>query len=572
MNPGFLLPYREGGNGTVFRSSRWTIFALLSILISACVPPPSPAQMVAGSPQGTGAGTQTAASPAPAAGPSQTPEQPGTDGVLNPPEGPVSGGLDANGLPVRQPGELIYAIGAEPETLLPLVGQDEASRLVNRFIYSSLLTYDEQARVVCDLCADWAGSPDGRTWTFTLRQGVRFHDGRPLTTRDVAFTYQVVNEIAGGLPDLDSMSVEGAHIIRFTLTAPASTFPAHLWFSILPAHIWEGLPFEAWGRQPAARSPVGSGPWRFSAYLPGQEIRLVANPDYYHGRPQIERIRLWIYPGGPELVAATAGGAVDLLFPKADQEQTLREQMGDRIRWYEFEGQRLEFLAVNHFHEALVDLRVRQAIAHALDRSELARIAYGPRARVLDAPIRPSSWAYVEPETHYPHNPQRARQLLEQAGRAGVQLRLLVNDDATARALADRMAQDLAAVGLDLQVQTVGLPELALRVNEGDFDLVLASREFGPEPDAIAELLESGRNVLGYGHPEVDEMLAQARATTEMAVRKAAYARVQQVAAADLPVIWLFTPTVIAGLSPRVEQVVLSPLGPVQPWKWSVRG
>lgn len=547
---------------------RMVILTALLMTLAACTPPASPADVVGGAsraPQQGAAAPDAAEDRMPGDAP---PGDAATDGGA---AGQPSAGFDSDGLPMHGPDELIYGIQAAPASLLPLIANDPANSLIAQFIYSDLLVYDEQLQPVCDLCESFAATEQGRVWTFVLRPGIRFHDGAPLTARDVDFTYRAAHQLRG-LPQLEQVEVLDDLTIRFTLRTPAAAFPMELWLPILPAHIWAALPVTEWGSIPQARQPVGSGPWQFSAYMPGQEIWLDANPMYYQDGPGVKRIRLWIYGERTRLLAAFAAGRIDVLAPTPEEEEALRGQTGEEIQWYEYETMQVEFIGVNHNHPALSDVRVRQAIAAALDRPALARAIYGERAQVIDGPIPPASWAYAEPRSRHAYDPARARRLLAQARQRSLQLRLIALDDPVRRAMAEQIVQALQAVGMTVQAEYLTQEQILQRMSDGDFDLVLASRELTIDPDSISVLVESGRNPFGYGNPEVDERMADARTAANDDTRRADYARIQQIAAEDVPVIWLFSPRLTVAIHSRVVHMALSPLGPVKAWEWRVAG
>lgn len=474
------------------------------------------------------------------------------------------------------------------------------------FIYDTLLWKDSTGRELPWLAESYEASADGTTYTFRLRDGVRWHDGRPLTADDVAFTYRYFTEqdlspqvIISPIPVITDVAATDKRTVRFRLSQPAATF---LGFSgagavpIVPQHIWSKVSDAATASDPAML--VGSGPYRLKSYSPGEGSYLyTANDDFFLGRPYVARIEN--RPVSDELEALLAGELDEAGASGARPEALAPFRDNPEYRSLRFPpGSSLQSLYWNIAKGgALADPRFRRACARAIDREDLVQRLFGGNGT-------PGSPGWVPPEhpfhvdvEQYPFDPGAANQQLDAAGyrrgaggirrdRSGrpLSFTLLATSSGSggsgggAPPVLDLLVTSLRRVGVQLTPQVLDKPTFNKRVIGGDAEMsVIASG--GMNSDIASDYLrlvyssqtKITQHAQGYANPEVDRLAAEQLRTLDEARRKEICAELQRTIAADLPVLplfypdsttivrtaafqpWYVTPGGVAGTVPTVE-------------------
>ena len=469
----------------------------------------------------------------------------------------------------------------EQFTRSPLHPRARASAM--RWMFSSLLKFDEDINLVGDLAQSWERSADGRTLTFHLRPEAVWHDGRPVTSDDVLFSAALLqrptayfrNTLHLSTGEPVQFAAPDAHTVTATTPRPYAALPAYLtgtWaslFLIVPRHV-----VEREGEAGFEASPVGSGPFSFGEITTDGHAILNANPRYFGGAPKVERAVLRMFPVNDERIEAFKRGELDVVVAPGR-----RFGKDDAAR---YDG-RLESIpsnqivqfALNNQHPILKSVKVRQAIARAVDRAEMVRQVEGPEALPAYGPVGPTSWAYEPDVEKHAYDPELARRLLAEEGWApaadGVMTRgaerlafsvVYVPDawNVDYPGFAEHMRQSLAAVGIELTVKAVeywsGMKSAWRNHDFGAFmyhdtfynepDLYwswhssMPKRPEGPASDAPAGLPQYGYGVTGYDNAQVDELVVAARETVDPAERKALLSRVQKILAEEVASFWLF--------------------------------
>ncbi len=357
-------------------------------------------------------------------------------------------------------------------------------------IFQPLVTYEVNtcSDIVGGLAARWEPSPDWKTWTIELRSDVRWHDGVPVTSADDAYTVALLNHpdvLAYGAAPVDSIEILDSLRFRVHLDRP-SDWPLSAWTVVYPSHLLKDLDpaevyeWEFWTR------PVGNGPFRYVRHVPETMVELDANPDYYLGRPSIDRVQIKFTSGGQGQsgVMELLAGNVDLVRGLSPiQAGMLREE--PRLNSY-YVYQALSVWLIWNFTDPLFsDLRVRQALAHATNRTELQRVLGFPDG----VPVTDGVFFLCDPQNiqvaePYASDPERAQKLLAEAGwqdsdgdgvldRDGepFAFTLLLNSDAVTAAT---FVQDqLRRIGIDMQLQTLDWSLVNARFDAGDFESII---------------------------------------------------------------------------------------------------
>jgi peptide/nickel transport system substrate-binding protein len=455
----------------------------------------------------------------------------------------------------------------ELDNLNPILTTELFVSDVCQLLYSGLIDYDDHGEPIPDVAlvvpsrGNGGISADGKTITYHLRHGVTFSDGVALTSADVRFTWQQImnpnNNASTRYPydDVASLDTPDPYSVVVHLKTPLSPFVGYFMRngslgSILPKHLLDT--YADLNHIPFNLSPVGSGPFTIASYEPGVLLLLRANPRYWRGRPKLTTIEYHIVPNQNTLYTQVAGHEIDFYFDAPEvQYALLKATPGVRVTARP--NQSFEHVSFNCGRPPLDDVRVRQAIAYAIDWKKLADTVYLGLGEPGMADIAPSSWAYDPSVLPYPFDPDRARALLAQAGwkpnadgmlaKDGVPLSLTITTVAgvTSRAKAEeRIQQDLRHIGIDLGVHnaqanmlfaTYGLGGMFAR---GKFDIGLYAWSYTvPEPDDTQTLgpdqvPPDGQNYTFCKDALIGQYQKGARTSYDRAVRRAYLVKLQR--------------------------------------------
>ncbi|MBI4255479.1 MAG: ABC transporter substrate-binding protein [Candidatus Rokubacteria bacterium] len=485
-------------------------------------------------------------------------------------------------------GTLVLSYHPEPVTLTTIGTTAVPTALVASKIFESLLAYEWGMKPVPSLAESWLVSADGLAWTFRLRRGVRFHDGKPMTSADVKFSVeQVIRPLHArgrtNFRDLKSIETPDDHTVVFHLGAPQAFFlsvfqPTEV--PILPKHLLEKA--ADFKKSPFNNAPVGTGPFKLTEWARGSHLVLSKNPDYWKpGRPYLDRLVYKVIPDGGARVAALETGEVDLAPAGAVPEPEIGRlaklpHLTTSDRGYEALGP-IVWLELNLRDKILGDVRVRRALAHAIDRGVVANTIWFGVGKPATGPISSGQPFYHAGVTAYPYDPARAERLLDEAGyrrgAGGVRFELtqdfLPYGENWVR-LAEYLKQQLGKVGIRVTTRASDLSGWLRRIyTDWDFQLTstfsnnYADPAIGVERTYISGNIKKGvpfTNSMNYVNPEVDALFAQAGREMNPAARAQLYRRVQELLVNDLPVIWLMEMPTVSVVNRRVQDLFVGPI------------
>lgn len=483
--------------------------------------------------------------------------------------------LAASCAPARVPeqGVVVMALESSPTTLDPRIGTSEVTAHVYELMFNSLLSRDAKFQFAPDLAESWE-NPDPLTYRFHLRRGVRFHDGRELTSEDVKFTLDSLADLPtakkGSFSKLKRVIAADRYTVVCQLSEPYLEFLTNLVrpaIGIVPA-----------GAGPDFfQHPVGTGPYRLLEFLPERELRLQAFEGYFEGAPQVKLLRFRIIPDDTTRALELERGSVDLALNSVPGDMLLRLQSRPHLRLESAPGIRYQYLAFNLEHPPLSNVKVRQAIAYALDRDSIIRHLYRNFARKASSILPPAHWAY-EPNTRtYEYDAARARTLLDEAGfperrqgAAGSRFSIAYTSSPAAENIqqAEIIQSNLRDVGIDVKIRTFELATVLADVRRGTFD-VYSLRWVGANlfTDIFSFVFHSrsipplGANRGRYRSPTVDQLLDQANQTADLTARKEIFSSVQRIVAEDLPYVSLWYPDNVVVYNRRLGNIRLIPAG-----------
>lgn len=461
---------------------------------------------------------------------------------------------------------------------------------VTEVIFGRLIGYDSQGKLIPEQAESWSVSPDNLVYTIKLRPGLTFSDGSPLTAEDVTFTLTVLYDptydgefditpaaIAGGADykagkadNVSGLKVIDPQTIEVTTTQPGAQTLALIGGPILSkAHYGQGY---ARGKLDALRAlggqPLGAGSYVFDKYIPGQEVRFHANPNYFRGKPAVENFIYRITSDATKLQLFQTGETdYDGFSVSQDNIDTLQSLGFAAINLYgSSDYSMIEF---NPKDPLLKDPRVRHALTYGLDRQTLVTVVYQGYGQVATQPVAPISWAYaaegVEP---FAYDPAKAAALLDEAGwKPGpdgirvkdgqrLSLRLLAVKSLFNDALIPIAKESWAKIGVDLVPEVSDFNALLAKRKSGNYNLAtfrtpgLNDPHAGVE-DFLSETGEVGR--LGYHNAEVDRLILEGNSTLDPEKRKPIYLKLYQALAEDPPVIFLAYRKILSATDGRVE-------------------
>lgn len=472
----------------------------------------------------------------------------------------------------RDPRTLVFLIESSPTNLDPRVGTDGQSEHIDELIFDGLVTKDASFRFTPALAQSWE-QPDPDTYVFHLRSGVHFHNGRPLTARDVVWTINsmrssvVITPKANTYAAIQSVEARDPLTVVIHLTHPDNFLLTNLStgaIGIVP----EGSGREFW------RHPVGTGPFRFISQQIDQDVVIERNPQSWSVQPKIERVRFRVIPDPITEALELEKGAGDLAINSLPMDALATLATRPDLEITQVGGTQIQYLAFNLRDPILSDVRVRQAIAFAINRKLIIDTLLRGHAQPAVSLLPVSHWAWTGDVARYGYDPQRAEQLLDDAGHArgagGVRFHITMktSTDEDTRLLAAVLQQQLAKVGIALDLRSYEFATFYSDVTRGAFQLYSLRWIGGNEqPDifsyafSTARFSPKGANRGHYSNPRLDALLDDAAMTNDNARRRTDYVEAQQILARDLPAINLWYKDTIVVHNRRVTHVVPTPSG-----------
>ena len=457
----------------------------------------------------------------------------------------------------RDSSTIVMALDNSPTNLDPRIGTDAMSERIGGLLFDALVQKDEHFRMQPWLATSWT-QPDPLTWIFHLRTGVHFTNGQPLTAEDVVFT---INSLVDGSL-LTSKAGAFTNVLHAETHDPATAVihmrhpDASLLFNLSDGLF--GVVPRGSGKD-FGRNPIGSGPFRFVSAAQDKDVLVERNPSYWAGPPHLERIDFQVIPDAVTVALELEKGSADIASNQLTLDMIHALEHRPNLVTETGPGSPVMYLNFNVTRGPLSHIRVRQAIACAIDRQAIIHAVWRDQAHLADTLLPASHWAAAPPELVYPHDPVRARALLDADGffpdAKGVRLRLemKISTDETTRLLAEILQQQLREVGIALTLRSSEFGTFYSDVTAGRFEMY-ALRWIGSneDPDIFHYAFGSDRtppkggNRGHYFNPHLDELLASAADTppgpSAEATRRQSFLEVQRILSTELPAIPLWYP------------------------------
>lgn len=471
-------------------------------------------------------------------------------------------------------GTIVWGSIGDAKVLNPLLVSDSASSDIVGLVYDSLIEIDPHTLEQKPKMAErWEISKDGLTYTFYLRKGIKFHDGRELTARDVKFTFDAFKDPRTNAPNqadvqnLREVEIVDDHTVKFRLTKADCSFLLVTGMGILPSHLFAGIDVNT---APFNVKPVGSGPFKFKEWIPDDRIVVTAFDEYYRGRPYLDRIIYKVVPDNTVLTEQLFTGEVDVTGIEFDQ--VARFKAAQHISVHEYDTLAYGYMGYNLNHEFFRDPKVRGAISHAVDKKNIIDEVFFGFGREANVPMAPISWAF-NPNIKTPaYDVGLAKKLLAEAGfkdenRNGIidkngrdfSFTLMTNKGNKQREKIAVIIQDrLKKVGIDVRVQYLEWPTFVDKVSSKNFDAIILGWSLGIDPDA-SSIWHSEKakefNFISYHNPAVNKILDEALVVhgCRKEDRKALYWNFQEEVAKDNPYLFLYYTKAVVGVNKKFD-------------------
>jgi len=474
----------------------------------------------------------------------------------------------------------------DASNLIPHISSDSASHEITDLVYNGLVRYNKDLVIEGVLADSWDISEDGLTITFHLRKDVKWHDGVPFTADDVMFTYKTMIDpktptaYSGDFLLVKKAEVVDKHTFRVTYNKPFAPALISWSIGILPSHLLAGKDIT---KSSLARSPIGTGPYKFKEWKTGEKIVLESNRYYFEGRPYIDKYVYRIIPDSATMFLELKAGGIDWmgLTPLQHKRQTDDSKIKKNFNKFKYLSFSYTYLGFNLLDQKFKDKRIREAINYTIDKQELIDGVLMGLGVVADGPYKPDMWAYSQNVKKYPYNSEKARELLKEAGwvdkdRDGIlekggkkfEFTILTNQGNDMRKkTAEIIQRRLKDVGISVKIRIVEWAAFLKEfVHTKKFEALILGWNIPQDPD-LYDVWHSSKtgpdelNHISFKNAEVDRLLIKARETFSQEERKNYYFKIQEILAEEQPYVFLYIPEALPIIHSRFRGIKPAPAG-----------
>lgn len=440
-------------------------------------------------------------------------------------------------------GNIVVAESDDPQNINPLYVVDQTSFDIQQALYSPFFEIVKGKLFYGNgLLESVTANSDSSVFTLKLKSNLKWHDDQPITADDIVFTMNTLIDKNQNVPYQSYGYIDGKAVttkkvdnLTATITLPKSSagFLGGLsQIYCIPKHIYQNV--GNIGKSGLNNNPIGSGPYKFKSYTPGQSFVVQRFDDYFDGKPHLETVTFKIVKNASTADASLASGDINARLISSTEYDTVNQS--GKVNIYSYDSGRVNALSFNQNKSALQDVRVRQAIAYALNKEELTQFAFVSNqfASPAYSVFTPDTSFYDANLTKYDNDTGKAKQLLQQAGKASLKLNILyISTDKTMESEATYIKQKLAQVGIDLELYPLDESTYKTKIKDmssTDFDLLLHYYTLGEEPSLYADIM-SGNSRSNYSHvkdSELDALWLKGNSTSDTAARGKIYDEIQK--------------------------------------------
>jgi peptide/nickel transport system substrate-binding protein len=471
---------------------------------------------------------------------------------------------------------LVIGLESSPANLDPRYATDANSYRLTQILFNTLLKLDPHFNPVPDLIERW-DNPNEITYIFHLRKGVQFHDGSELTSKDVKYTFDTIlnpffkSPHKGAFEKIKSIETLDRYTVRFILKEPFAPFLINLAImGIVPEHAAEksGDKF--------SNQPLGTGPFKLTEFLPDEKIILKANTDYFEGKPKLNGIVFKIVPDSTVRLLELSQGSIHLLQNDIPPDLFPFLEKRDNLKIIKEGGTTYSYLGFNLKDAVLKNIKVREAIAHAIDKEAIIRYILKGFVTSASGILSPHNWAYEGNVKIFEYNKTKALRLLDEAGfkdpdgdgpETRFKLTFKTSTDRLRKRIAEIIQEQLREVGIGIDIRSHEWGTLFSDIKSGNFQMYSLSWVGITDPDMLYYIFHSsnippkGANRGEYVNQRLDKLAGEGRATLNISRRKKVYSEIQKILAEDIPYVSLWYTTNVAVMNKSVHGFVVCPAG-----------
>jgi len=459
---------------------------------------------------------------------------------------------------------LVIALMTSPTNLDSRVGADNASGRMFDLIHSGLIKVTPNFDYAPDVAEKWE-TPDDRTIVFHLNPNARFQNGQPVKAADVKWTYDsmmdpnFVTSKRSGYAAVDHIETPDDHTVVFKLKEPNPGIFDNLTTGILPT----GADTNTYKTK-----PIGAGPYKVVDFRADDRVVLEAFDQWHGGAPKIKHVIVRIVPDATTRVLEMRRGSINFEVNQIPFENVAEFDKNPEFKVMKSSGSVYQYIAINMRDPILSKVAVRRAIHHAIDCARIIRDIQRGYAKPTDTMLAEGHWARADNLPTYPYDPNKAKQLLAQAGYPnGFTFTFKTSQDAEANSRAQVIQQMLKQVGINMQIQSNEMSTFFADIGKGNFQMYSLSRNGIADPDFYYVIFYSkntppdGQNRGYYNNPKVDQLILQGRSTFDRAKRKPVYVEIQKIVQEDLPYVSLYMQDNVAVMRNNIDGYVQYPAG-----------
>lgn len=476
-------------------------------------------------------------------------------------------------------GEFTEGVIGSPLYLNPLLAYTDVDIDLTRLIFSGLLKYNEKLELVPDLAEKYEISPDQKTYTFYLKKNVKWHDNENLTASDVVFTFNNILDPDYKSPLFRTFSSVTAeklddYTVKFTLKEPYAAFLNLLTVGIIPQHLWYDIPAINAKLATLNQKPIGSGPFKFKSLIKEKTgiikaYTLEKNKNYYSKIPYLNKIIFKFFPDYESAVNALINKNIDNIsfLPK----ENLKKISKRELNIYNLPLSQYTALFFNQKNNKLLeDKKIREALTYAIDKNKILEDVLQNQGQKIDGPILPGFLGYNQNLTIYEYNPQKAIELLINAGWTlsgeifkkkdeELKISLTAVEQAENIKVANLLKEFWTSIGVNVDLQLIPADRMEKEIiDPRNYQALLYGEIIGYESDLYSFWHSSqkeapGVNLANYVNRKADQLLEEARLTNDPAIRSQKYQEFQNILIADLPAIFLYSPSYTYPVNKKIK-------------------
>ncbi len=497
-------------------------------------------------------------------------EEPAADDATTPAEGDEAATAEGYG------SEINIGMDVDPQTYVPILWNNTTANRVGMLIYEGLTYNDENLKPQPLLATEWE-TPDETTWIFTLREGVKFHDGSDFTAADVKYTYDAILDennnavYRSRYTSIESVEVIDDYTVQFNLNQPFAAILAYTDMGIMPEGALDIPDFST--------APIGTGPYVLEEYSLNTVTKLVANEQHWEAVPPTPMINVHVINDNSVRIAALQAGDVDFISSPLTATDLPVIANNPDISYHKTAAPGITYLGFSVTHPVLSDLAVRQAIAHLVNKETIAANFYSDMDTPGQTPVQYTSWAWDESLQGYPYDAEEAAAILDAAGwvdsdgdgirdKDGQALAFTLSthtDDSSRFQVVEYMQNQMTNIGMDVDISVTEWALFSADMVAQKTEVWVAGWLNFLDPDRMYDMFhsQSGSNYGGFNNARVDELLELGRATSDQAARAEAYQEVAQLVTDEVYYVTMLDQAYICAYNSKIENYTVNPSGSI---------